>query len=42
MRFRWISKAIEYQNVETLGCAVKIAAILHNRLLAYDNFDKLN
>ena len=41
-RFRWISKAIEYQNIETLGYAVKVAAILHNRLLAYDSFDKLN
>ena len=42
MRFRWISKAIEYQNIETLGYAVAVAAILHNRLLAYDNFDKFN
>ena len=42
MRFRWISKAIKYQNIETLGYAVKVAAILHNRLLAYDNFDKFN
>ena len=42
MRFRWISKAVEYQNIETLGYAVKVAAILHNRLLAHDNFDKFN
>ena len=42
MRFRWISKAIEYQDIETLGYAVKVAAILHNRLLAYDNFDTFN
>ena len=42
MRFRWISKAIEYQNIEMLGYAVKVAAILPNRLLAYDNFDKFN
>ena len=42
MRFRWISKAIEYKDIETLGYAVKVAAILHNRLLAYDNFDKFD
>ena len=42
MHFRWISKAIEYQNIETLGYAVEVAAILHNRLFAYDNFDKFN
>jgi hypothetical protein len=39
MRFRWISKAIEYKDIDTLGYAVKVAAILHNRLLQYDNFD---
>jgi hypothetical protein len=39
MRFRWIFKAIEYKDIETLGYAVKVAAILHNRLLQYDNFD---
>ena len=33
MRFRWMSKAIEFQNIETLEYAVKVAAILHNRLL---------
>ena len=42
MRFRWISKAIEYKDIETLGYAVKVAAILHNRLLEYDNFDKFD
>ena len=42
MRFRWISKAIEYKDIETFGYAVKVAAILHNRLLAYDNFDKFD
>ena len=43
MRFRWISKAIEYKNIETLGyAAVKVAAILHNHLLEYDNFDKFD
>jgi len=42
MRFRWNSKAIEYQNIEMLGYAVKVAAILPTRLLAYDNFDKFN
>ena len=44
MRFHWISQAIEYKDIETLGYAVnnKVAAILHNRLLEYDNFDKFN
>ena len=42
MRFRWISKSIEYHDIETLGDAVRVAAILHNRLLAYDNFDSFD
>ena len=42
MRFRWIAKDIEYKDIETLGYTVKVEAILHNRLLQYDNFDKFN
>ncbi len=41
-RFRWLSHSVEYHNINTLGFGVRVAAILHNRLLKYDNFDKLD
>jgi hypothetical protein len=36
-RFRWLSSSIQYHNHVTIHNAVKICAILHNRLLEYDN-----
>ena len=41
-RFRWLSHSVEYHHINTLGFGVRVAAILHNRLLKYDNFDKLD
>ena len=40
--FRWLSHSAEYHNIKTIGFAVQVAAILHNRLLKYDNFDKFD
>ena len=36
-RFRWLSSSIQYHNHVTIHNAVKVCAILHNRLLEYDN-----
>ena len=36
-RFRWLSSFIQYHNHVTIHNAVRICAILHNRLLEYDN-----
>jgi hypothetical protein len=36
-RFRWLSSSIQYHNHVTIHNAVRICAILHNRLLEYDN-----
>ena len=36
-RFRWLSSSIQYHNHVTIHNAVKICAIIHNRLLEYDN-----
>ena len=33
---------MEYHDIKIIGFAVQVASILHNRLLKYDNFDKLD
>jgi len=41
-RFRWLLHSVQYHSIETIGLAVKVASILHNRLLKYDKFDTFN
>ena len=41
-RFRWLSHSVEYHDIKIIGFAVQVASILHNRLLKYDNYDKLD
>ena len=33
---------MEYHDIKILGFAVQVASILHNQLLKYDNYDKLD
>ena len=41
-RFRWLSHSVEYHDIKIIGFAVQVASILQNRLLKYDNYDKLD
>ena len=41
-RFRWLSHSVEYHDIKIIGIVVQVASILHNRLLKYDNYDKLD
>ncbi len=41
-RFVWLKSNILYSKVSTINSAVKVCAILHNRLLEYDNMIELD
>jgi hypothetical protein len=41
-RFWWSSHSVEYHDIKIIGFVVQVASILHNRLLKYDNYDKLD
>ena len=42
MRFRWLRNKVPYHDIWLIYNAVRVAAILHNRLLLHDGYDKFN
>ena len=41
-RFRWLLFPLFYHEISTIYDAMRVAAILHNRLLKYDGYDKFD
>jgi hypothetical protein len=41
-RFRWLRNKVPYHDIILIWNAVRVAAIFHNRLLAYDGYDKFD
>ena len=41
-RFRWLLFPVFYHSIDTIYDAFRVAAILHNRLLKYDGFEKFD